>query len=88
MAIWCPWCKRKVTTARFANDRCPQCGKAVEPGDVLTKDPYQPKFGSKEKSAAPKKFLFDQKGGSDTDTSPDSIRSVNTESLGFIKRDK
>lgn len=86
--IWCPKCKRKASVARFAGDRCPQCGTVVGLGEALTSDPYKPRTEPKERTAPIKKFQFDQRGGSDTDTSPDSIRSVNTGSLGFIKRDK
>ena len=89
MPIWCPKCHAKSVRTKFYDDRCPQCRTVVGIGEVLTKDPYSPKVGNKQsgmrKQKQAKKFVFDQKAGSDTDTTPGSIPSVNTELLGFIE---
>ena len=89
MSIWCPKCHAKSVRTKFYDDRCPQCRTVVGIGDVLTKDPYSPEVGNKQsdirKQKHAKKFVFDQKAGSDTDTTPGSIPSGNMEPLGFIE---
>jgi hypothetical protein len=62
---------------KFYMDRCPQCGSIVTNEDVLTRDPYKPaKTGRHEgRESAPKKFQFDQKGGSETEQGSGSLKS-------------
>ena len=92
--IWCPLCKYKTVLAKFFGDRCPQCGKSILPNEVLRKDPYQPEVGARSgrrgshPSENKKRFTFDQKRGSDTESTPGSIPSVPTETLNLYKPDK
>ena len=93
--VWCPHCRFRSALGKFPNNWCPQCRKKVEPNEVIRSDPYQPKIGTRQRSniPPPKKFLFDQKGGSGREGGIATeerapIKSVPTETLGFYKRDK
>ncbi len=82
--IWCPYCKCRATTEKFYEDRCPQCRKVVSKDDVLRTDPYRPKY-EKEKQQPVKKFVFDQKGGSDTEPGSGAVKSHPISKLFDIK---
>ena len=88
MSIWCPKCHYKTVLAKFFGDRCPQCGTIVEAENVLHRDPYKIQEKHTKHNDRPKKFSFDQKGGTDTDTTPGSIKSIHTESLGLYDTEK
>ena len=94
MSIWCPKCRYKSVLKRFYDDRCPQCRTVVGIGEALTKDPYQPEVGARSgrrgsrSGDVKKKFVFDQKGGSDGTTTPGSIPSIPTETLGLFDTGK
>ena len=64
MTVWCPYCKYKAIRGFYQN-RCPQCGRQISNEDALKSDPYKPAFSKKEQREKPKKFVFDQKHGSD-----------------------
>jgi len=86
--IWCPRCKYKTSRAIFPMGRCPQCGASAGPTEALTRDPYAPKERARHQSTAPsKKFIFDQKNGSDTDSGEGSgaMRSKPISTLYDIK---
>ena len=81
MSIWCNRCHYKTVLKRFYDDRCPQCRTEVREGEALTKDPYQPEAGARygrrglRTGVAKKKFLFDQKDGSDVEEGSGYLKS-------------
>jgi hypothetical protein len=58
------------------------------------KDPHDPQQGNKQSGMRKhdhpgnKKFVFDQKGGSDSSSTPGSIPSIPTETLGLFDTGK
>ena len=86
MTEWCPKCKYKIVRgfSISCGNRCPQCGTAVGADEILREDPFA-RTETKQtlNNITAKKFQFDQKAGSDTDTTPGSLPSIPTESLGL-----
>jgi Zn-finger nucleic acid-binding protein len=80
--IWCPKCHYRTVLKRFFNDTCPQCRTAILPDEYLEKDPFLERALSRANNPKKRKFQFDQRGGSDTE-SPGRVKSVPTEKLGF-----
>lgn len=80
--LWCPKCKVRVMAPQFPNGHCPQCREKVSEREALTSDPYKPTQRRSTEAPASDRFLFDQRGGSDTDGQRITIP---TDVLGFYR---
>ena len=94
MTMWCSKCRYGSERADFSRvQKCPQCGNRFDEKDgLLFKNPFHipPSKKNRHEERSDKKFLYDQKGGSDVGDEGGSgaLKSIPTESLGLYKKVK